>query len=173
MHPLASSYEVADGVIFLAIVDRTYPRKLAFSYLAEVHRTFAGELQAEHGASWRAQIDTTAKPYAFLRFGAFGIHRPLAPRHLAAARALASRPTSQSPRMLPPPPRMSVWRLATKKEHVARPPARTHAERHLQRLRREFADHTSKSVRAVAWRSRRRVSALPPRRVRACGCNER
>lgn len=63
------SYIVEDGVIFLTLADRTYPRKLAFSYLTDVHKQFVEELSKEFGPSnFRSQLDTTAKPYAFLRF---------------------------------------------------------------------------------------------------------
>ncbi len=61
---------VEDSVVFLAVAERGYPRKLVFSYLAEVHRAFAEQLQAEFGATWRQQVGTIDKPYAFLKFGA-------------------------------------------------------------------------------------------------------
>lgn len=63
-------YLVEDGMVFLSLAERAYPRKLAFAYLADVHRAFADELFHEHGPAWRAHIDTASKPYAFLKFGA-------------------------------------------------------------------------------------------------------
>lgn len=60
---------VEDSIVFLAAAERGYPRKLVFSYLAEVHRAFADQLQTEFGPTWRQQVGTIAKPYAFLKFG--------------------------------------------------------------------------------------------------------
>lgn len=57
--------------MFLALSEKAYPRKLAFAYLTDVHKSFVEELQHDFGATWRQQVDTTAKPYAFLRFGPY------------------------------------------------------------------------------------------------------
>ena len=51
-YPLASdnrSYIIEDGIIFLAMADKGYPKKLAFSYLVDVQRNFAEELSKEYG----------------------------------------------------------------------------------------------------------------------------
>ena len=56
-----SSYLIADNVVFLTIADKSYPRKLAFSYLDELSKEFAG--------SYGPKVDTVRKPYAFVGFG--------------------------------------------------------------------------------------------------------
>lgn len=62
------NYAIEDGVVFLVMADASYPKRLSFAFLADVHRHLVDELSREHGDGWRAQIDTTARPYAFLRF---------------------------------------------------------------------------------------------------------
>jgi len=56
-----TSYLIADNVVFLTIADKSYPRKLAFSYLDELSKEFAG--------SYGPKVDTVRKPYAFVGFG--------------------------------------------------------------------------------------------------------
>ncbi|OJT10540.1 Protein transport protein SEC22 [Trametes pubescens] len=69
-HPVAlisvslfASYLIADNVIYLVITDKSYPRKLAFSYLDEVSKEFQ--------VSYGAKVDTVRKPYAFVGFDTF------------------------------------------------------------------------------------------------------
>ena len=57
------SYLIADNVIFLVITDKSYPRKLAFSYLDELSKEFQ--------LSYGAKVDTVRKPYAFVGFGMY------------------------------------------------------------------------------------------------------
>ena len=47
--------------------DRAYPKKLAFQYLEDL----ANEFERVNGS----QIETAARPYAFIKFGKFHIHR--------------------------------------------------------------------------------------------------
>jgi hypothetical protein len=56
-----ASYLIANNVVYLTIAEKSYPRKLAFSYL--------DELQKEFDQSHGSQVDTVRKPYAFLSFG--------------------------------------------------------------------------------------------------------
>jgi hypothetical protein len=46
---LACSYIIEDGICYLAITERAYPRKLVFAYLADVHKDFVTELQRDNG----------------------------------------------------------------------------------------------------------------------------
>lgn len=55
------SYLIADNVVYLAIADKSYPRKLAFSYLDELSKEFT--------MSYGAKVETARKPYAFVGFG--------------------------------------------------------------------------------------------------------
>ena len=55
------SYMIADNVVYLTIADKSYPRKLAFSYLDELSKEF----QTTYGA----KVEGARKPYAFVGFG--------------------------------------------------------------------------------------------------------
>uniref|UniRef100_A0A7S1G8C7 Longin domain-containing protein n=1 Tax=Bicosoecida sp. CB-2014 TaxID=1486930 RepID=A0A7S1G8C7_9STRA len=61
-------YIIEDGVCFLTLCARDYPKRLAFAYLADIHGGFVSELQREHGPAWRSRIDTADRPYKFIKF---------------------------------------------------------------------------------------------------------
>ena len=52
---------ISENVVYLTIAEKSYPRKLAFSYLDELSKEF----QTTYGA----KVDTVRKPYAFVGFG--------------------------------------------------------------------------------------------------------
>ncbi|TCD71364.1 SNAP receptor [Steccherinum ochraceum] len=56
-------YLIADNVVYLVITDKSYPRKLAFSYLDELSKEFA--------TSYGAKVEAVRKPYAFVGFDTF------------------------------------------------------------------------------------------------------
>lgn len=62
------NYMTEDGIVFLVVADRHYPRKLVFSYLTDLHNAFAEELTREHGQDWRQHVATAGRAYAFLKF---------------------------------------------------------------------------------------------------------
>ena len=55
------SYLIADNVVYLTIAEKSYPRKLAFSYLDELSKEFS--------TSYGPKVETVRKPYAFVGFG--------------------------------------------------------------------------------------------------------
>jgi vesicle transport protein SEC22 len=57
------SYLIEGGVCYLTLCDRSYPKKLAYQYLEE--------LQHEFEKVNRSQIETVARPYAFIKFDTF------------------------------------------------------------------------------------------------------
>jgi len=59
--PTLHSYLLADNVVYLTIADKSYPRKLAFSYLEELSKEFS--------VSYGPKVETVRKPYAFVGFG--------------------------------------------------------------------------------------------------------
>jgi hypothetical protein len=61
IRPSESSYLIAENVVFLTIADKSYPRKLAFSYLDELSKEFA--------TTYGPKVETVRKPYAFVGFG--------------------------------------------------------------------------------------------------------
>lgn len=54
--------------MYLVIADKSYPRKMAFSYLDELSKEFA--------LSYGAKVDTVRKPYAFVGFGGSQVMLP-------------------------------------------------------------------------------------------------
>jgi len=56
-------YLIADNVVYMVITDKSYPRKLAFSYLDELSKEFA--------TSYGAKVESVRKPYAFVGFDTF------------------------------------------------------------------------------------------------------
>jgi hypothetical protein len=61
------SYLIADNVVFLTIAEKSYPRKLAFSYLDELSKEFA--------TSYGPKVESVRKPYAFVGFGIYLLER--------------------------------------------------------------------------------------------------
>eukprot|EP00271_Cylindrocystis_brebissonii_P007874 TRINITY_DN2176_c0_g2_i1.p1 TRINITY_DN2176_c0_g2~~TRINITY_DN2176_c0_g2_i1.p1 ORF type:complete len:225 (-),score=34.68 TRINITY_DN2176_c0_g2_i1:166-840(-) len=61
--PYFFHYLIEGGVCYLTLCDRAYPKKLAFQYLED--------LQKEFEKINRTQIDTAARPYAFVKFDTF------------------------------------------------------------------------------------------------------
>ncbi|TNY22982.1 Longin-like domain-containing protein [Rhodotorula diobovata] len=58
-------YLIADSIVYLVIADRSYPRKLAFSYLAELSTEFARSYPPS------MSLKPGLRPYAFVKFDTF------------------------------------------------------------------------------------------------------
>jgi vesicle transport protein SEC22 len=55
--------------ILVALTDKGYPRRLAFTYLDDVRAAFISEIRAEKAAGMaNSSIDLADKPFAFMRF---------------------------------------------------------------------------------------------------------
>ena len=54
-------YMMVNGVCFLTLTEKGYPKKLAFQYL--------DELSGEFGRLYGNQVDSISRPYAFIKFG--------------------------------------------------------------------------------------------------------
>merc|ERR1719482_272933 len=64
-------YITKEGVCYLALFDKSYPKKLAFAFLEDIHRCFQEELKREFGTravDYRSHIETIEKPYYFIKF---------------------------------------------------------------------------------------------------------
>jgi len=61
--PYTLHYMIRNNVVYLTIADKSYPRKLAFSYLDELAKEFE--------QSYGAKVDSVRKPYAFVGFDTF------------------------------------------------------------------------------------------------------
>ncbi|CAI9631138.1 transport protein sec22 [Alternaria burnsii] len=58
-------YIIEGDLCFLCICDRSYPRKLAFTYLSDLHREFTTTYQPHQ------YLSPTCRPYAFVEFDTF------------------------------------------------------------------------------------------------------
>jgi len=56
-------YLIQEAVVYLTLTDRSYPKKLAFSYLEE--------LQKEFDNLYHTEIEKATRPYAFIKFDVF------------------------------------------------------------------------------------------------------
>jgi len=61
--PYTLHYLISDNIMYLVIADKSYPRKLAFSYL--------DELSKEFWTNYGPKVEGTRKPYAFAGFDTF------------------------------------------------------------------------------------------------------
>merc|ERR1719337_119938 len=64
-------YCMEDGVCYMALFDRGYPKNLAFAFLEDIHKLFQEELKREFGTGsvdYRSHIETIEKPYYFIKF---------------------------------------------------------------------------------------------------------
>ena len=62
---LRRSYLIQDSIIYLTITDKSYPRKLAFSYLSELASEFARSYPSS------TSLKPGLRPYAFVKFDTF------------------------------------------------------------------------------------------------------
>ncbi len=62
---LSSSYLISSSICFLAICDRSYPRKLAFTYLSDLATEFTTTYSSQQ------YLSPTCRPYAFVEFDTF------------------------------------------------------------------------------------------------------
>ncbi|KAK9174381.1 Regulated-SNARE-like domain protein [Cryptosporidium meleagridis] len=63
-------YIVNDGIIYMTLSGKSYPKKLAFSFLDEIKRLFIEELGREFANrdEFKSLIDSIDKPYYFIKF---------------------------------------------------------------------------------------------------------
>lgn len=61
--PFTFHYIIEGDVCYLTLVDKAYPKKLAFQYLDELAKEFS--------SMYGPQIDGVARPYAFIKFDTF------------------------------------------------------------------------------------------------------
>jgi vesicle transport protein SEC22 len=59
------SYLIQDSVCFLCIADKSYPRKLAFTYLSDLAQEFTTIYPSQQ------YLSSTLRPYAFVEFDTF------------------------------------------------------------------------------------------------------
>ncbi|KAK1766081.1 Longin-like domain-containing protein [Phialemonium atrogriseum] len=58
-------YVIVSDIVYVAITDRSYPRKLAFTYLSDISTEFSGTYPSGQ------LLSPTLRPYAFMEFDTF------------------------------------------------------------------------------------------------------
>uniref|UniRef100_A0A6U5IQE0 V-SNARE coiled-coil homology domain-containing protein n=1 Tax=Corethron hystrix TaxID=216773 RepID=A0A6U5IQE0_9STRA len=58
----------AEGVVYLALTEKSYPKRLVFLYLEEVSEAFVTDLLGEFGDKWQNEIQMSSRPYQFIKF---------------------------------------------------------------------------------------------------------
>ena len=58
-------YQIADDIVYVCICDRSYPRKLAFTYLTDIATEFGNTYPQQQ------LMSSTLRPYAFMEFDSF------------------------------------------------------------------------------------------------------
>mmetsp|Transcript_4854 Transcript_4854/g.9287 ORF Transcript_4854/g.9287 Transcript_4854/m.9287 type:complete len:194 (+) Transcript_4854:383-964(+) len=65
-------YLIQDGIVYLTLSERSYPKRLAFLYLHEIADGFVEELSNDYGPDkWPEKISMAARPYQFIKFDKF------------------------------------------------------------------------------------------------------
>lgn len=62
-------YLIKEGICYLTLTEKSYPKRLAFLYLEEISDVFVEHVLTKFGGgeAWRQAIETTARPYAFIQ----------------------------------------------------------------------------------------------------------
>jgi vesicle transport protein SEC22 len=64
-------YIITEGIVYLTLCEKNYPKRLAYLYLEDINDGFIAELSRDHGDQWRNKVETAARPYAFIKFDKF------------------------------------------------------------------------------------------------------
>ena len=65
------SYMIEQGICYLTLADKGYPKRLAFLYLEEIHQEFVAELRGDYGEEWRTKASSLYDSFCFLLFIAY------------------------------------------------------------------------------------------------------
>lgn len=49
---------IEQGICYLTLAEKGYPKRLAFMYLEEIHQEFVEELRHDHGEDWRNRVSS-------------------------------------------------------------------------------------------------------------------
>ena len=47
---------IEQGICYLTLADKGYPKRLAFLYLEEIHQEFVDDLRRDYGEDWRNKV---------------------------------------------------------------------------------------------------------------------
>eukprot|EP00612_Vaucheria_litorea_P007506 CAMPEP_0171473792 /NCGR_PEP_ID=MMETSP0946-20130122/2047_1 /TAXON_ID=109269 /ORGANISM="Vaucheria litorea, Strain CCMP2940" /LENGTH=214 /DNA_ID=CAMNT_0012003613 /DNA_START=148 /DNA_END=789 /DNA_ORIENTATION=+ len=66
--PMIFHYLIEHGICYLTLSEKSYPKRLAFLYLEELHEAFVEELRRDYSEDWLSQIEIVSRPYGFIKF---------------------------------------------------------------------------------------------------------
>ena len=70
--PILFHYLMDGGICYMALAGKSFPKRLVFAFLEDIHRAFLEELKRHYGTTgsvdYRSQIETIQKPYFFITF---------------------------------------------------------------------------------------------------------
>ena len=67
-NPYIFHYIIENGICYLALTDKNYPKRLAFLFLEEISKDFEADLKIDHGEDWQRHVETVGRQYAFIKF---------------------------------------------------------------------------------------------------------
>eukprot|EP00606_Chrysophyceae_sp_TOSAG23-5_P001440 GSChrysophyteH2.ASY1.ANO1.975.1 assembled CDS len=67
-NPYIFHYVIENGICYMALTDKSYPKRLAFLFLEEISKEFEADLKLDHGDDWQRQVETVGRQYAFIKF---------------------------------------------------------------------------------------------------------
>ena len=67
-NPFVFHYIIENNICYLVLTDKSYPKRLAFLFLEEIHESFIEELRDEHGEEWQNTVETIGRQYAYIKF---------------------------------------------------------------------------------------------------------
>jgi len=67
-NPYIFHYVIENGIVYLSLTDKGYPKRLAFLFLEEIARDFEADLKQDHGDNWMREVETVGRAYAFIKF---------------------------------------------------------------------------------------------------------
>ena len=67
-NPYIFHYVIEKGICYLALTDKTYPKRLAFLFLDEIAKEFEAEMRADHKDDWQRHVKTVGREYSEIKF---------------------------------------------------------------------------------------------------------
>eukprot|EP00599_Poterioochromonas_sp_BG-1_P003808 CAMPEP_0173153314 /NCGR_PEP_ID=MMETSP1105-20130129/12783_1 /TAXON_ID=2985 /ORGANISM="Ochromonas sp., Strain BG-1" /LENGTH=173 /DNA_ID=CAMNT_0014069219 /DNA_START=264 /DNA_END=785 /DNA_ORIENTATION=- len=67
-NPYVFHYLIDNGICYLTLTEKSYPKRLAFLFLEEISREFEADLKSEYGEDWLRTVETVGRQYAFIKF---------------------------------------------------------------------------------------------------------
>lgn len=64
---------IEQGICYLTLAEKGYPKRLAFLYLEEIHQEFVGELRQDHGEDWRNKASKRLRLDALFKLRRFSV----------------------------------------------------------------------------------------------------